>query len=101
MEEIYTIDEVYGCDFAEFCRKTYTTPEIFIRAIRAEIAMLKIAREKYRKQYMTLKWDDPTREHLEGLIIEINRRIVNKTEKLNKYKKYVKKLHDEGGKNEN
>ena len=92
----YTIDEIYHCDFEEFCRKTFTTPETFVKAIRAEIAMLKIAREKYREKYMRLKWDDQMRDYYEGLILEINKRIERKTEKLRKYRKFVTKLRGRG-----
>ena len=84
---MFTIDEIYGMSFKEFCRQTYTTPDLFINAIKAEIEILEQNYEKQRAKFNEMLLNDKNRDRQEQLILEIQKRLKKKKSKLKKYER--------------
>lgn len=89
---MFTLDEIYSMDFEQFCKETYTTPELFIKAIEAEIAILKRSYEINRQKLNSMLLTHPDRDRQEKLCIHIQSQLRKKQSKLKKYLRFVKKV---------
>ena len=87
----FDIDEVYGVDFKEFCKQTLTTPDLFIRAMVAEIEMLERNYFKQRRILLEMDIKDNNRDRQEALVKHILNRIEKKRKKLQKYRSIYEK----------
>ena len=96
----FTVDEIYGVDFDEFCKRTYTTPELFMKAIDAEIAMLEENYDRQSNILRNMRIDEDGRDRQEKLVSEIRRRIKQKKSKRKKYERAMKRLEDGKAKKE-
>lgn len=89
---MFSINEIYGVDFREFCRQTYTTPDLYIAAIEAEIEMLSKNYDKQRALFEEMLITDEKADRQEQLLLEIQKRLKKKKSKLKKYKRYKNEI---------
>ena len=84
----FSLDEIYGVDFGEFCKRTYTSPDLFIKQIEAELAMLKERYNELRDEFRETPYKDERIDRLTMLLIDLQFRIDKKEAKLKRYKEY-------------
>ena len=79
---MYTLEELYGVDRAQYCKVTGVSPKELIRHLEAEISMLSRNYEVLSEQYRGSTLMSPQLRDQELLLHEISKRIEAKKAKL-------------------
>ncbi len=86
--ESRSVETLYLVTLEEYLEATGLSIESLVHSISMEIKILKSARQKYIKVYRSLPYLDPRTELLSTLLTDIDRQLVSKTKKLEKYKEF-------------